>query len=249
MINDGGNSHDRIMIRIRKLLALGESGNRHEAESALSKARHLIRKFNVDLSSTDPDSDFISVFVGEPRLRHRREDYTLARLLVDEFSVFGIWINAYVLDRGKMGRVFEISGRPVHVKTAVYAWHFITRHIDRAWAEYNLDKGLNRSRKTDFATGLIGGFKSTLSEANAETQKKDRIQDPTLPVVQSDPALDIYVAERYPRITRFRRPGIRYDAGVTRDGNEAGRKLNLPKGLETDGQPRVLPLPFSPSSP
>jgi len=79
---------DKIMIKVKKLMALAESQNRHEAEAAMAKAHELIAKYNLDLMKKD--RDFFSVFIGRPALRHRREDYALANLLEEFYFVHGI---------------------------------------------------------------------------------------------------------------------------------------------------------------
>ena len=40
---------DKIMMKVKKLLPLARSRNRHEAESALAKAHQLISKYNIDI--------------------------------------------------------------------------------------------------------------------------------------------------------------------------------------------------------
>ena len=70
---------DKIMLRVKKLMALAESSNRYEAESAMAKAYELISKHNVDLLAHDEKRNFISVFIGKPALRYTREAYHLAR--------------------------------------------------------------------------------------------------------------------------------------------------------------------------
>ena len=58
---------DKMMARIRKLMALAESGNRNEAESAMAKAHDLILKYNVEVFSTRRQREFVSIFLGRPR--------------------------------------------------------------------------------------------------------------------------------------------------------------------------------------
>ena len=43
---DSPNSEDRILVRVRKLMALAQSKNQHEAEAAMIKAHELIKKYN-----------------------------------------------------------------------------------------------------------------------------------------------------------------------------------------------------------
>ncbi len=115
------------MTRIKKLLALAESSNAHEAEAAMMKAHELIAKYNIDLINTNERREFMSIFLGKPALRHWREDYHLAGLIQDFYFVQGIWVPAYVVDKEKMGRVLELSGTARNLKIAEYVLEFVRR--------------------------------------------------------------------------------------------------------------------------
>lgn len=221
-------SEDRIMVKVKKLMALAESGNRHEAEAAMAKAHGLIAKYNVDLLSADKKRNFISVFLGEPALRHFRETYHLASLLTDYYFVTGLWVSAWVLPKEKMGRVLEISGTPRNVEIASYVHDFVNHFIDIKWKTYNRDKGLTRYRKTDFAVGIIEGFREKL-KSQGENRSTSAVERSVIKV--GDPKLDAYMAHRHPRISSFRRSPSTIDATVHQDGRKIGKKMVISKGV------------------
>ncbi len=97
---------DRILMRVKKLMSLAKSTNRHEAEAAMTKAHELMRKYNIDLLSRSSRRSFVSIFIGSPALRHHREEYHLANLLQKYYFVQGIWVSSYVLAKGKNGTCF-----------------------------------------------------------------------------------------------------------------------------------------------
>lgn len=224
---------DRIVVRIRKLMALAESSNPNEANTAMRKAYELIARHNVDLIARGTDQEYTSIFLGMPRLRHFREVYHLAHLLQDFYFVQGMWIQAWVLEKNKMGRVLEISGTRKNVQIAEYIHDSVARYIDTAWADYRRGKGLNRYRKTDFAVGIIEGFKTTLKLASAPGSGGNGGQ---LPVRITDHALSLYMQRRYPHVRSFSNSGRGHDAGVLADGQEKGRQLIIAKGIRhSDG--------------
>ena len=230
---------DRILIRIRKLLALAQSRNRHEAEAAMIKAHQLIAKHNIDLLEHHRDRDFVSVFLGESALRHFRETYALSALIREYYFVEGIWIPSYVPEKGKMGRVLEISGTAQNVQMAAYVHDFVRHYIDGQWKSYNRDKGLTRYRKTDFAIGIIEGFRSKLA---AEIRSEQRTPESSALVKMEDPQLIRYMAHRYPRTTTLRRNPLRTDADVLEDGIQIGKKLVISQGItETGERGKYLP--------
>ena len=239
LLQDASNPDDKLMLRIKKLLALAESKNRFEAEAAMAKAHELIAKYNVELTQTDKHRQFISVFAGSPALRHPREDYHLANLLQNFYFVCGIWVPAYVISKGKMGRVLEISGTVQNIKIAQYVHDFICHFVDTQWLKYNQEKGLNRYRKTDFAVGIIEGFRDKL-ESNV--MKKKTKTDFFAIINKGDPHLAKYFKFKYPHTTSLKKTASHQDAGVLRDGKKVGKKLVIAKGIceRKTGKPRLI---------
>jgi hypothetical protein len=222
------NDSDKIKLRIQKLLALAQSSNFHEAESAMIKAHELMAKYESEQIFRNVPRDYFSMFVGKPALRHFAEDYALAHLLMDYYFVKGIWIGAYVIEKGKMGRVLEISGAARNLQIATYVFDFIGRFIDAEWDRYNTDAKMNRYRKTDFASGILSGFKMKLE---SESSIGKTVSDSHSLVPTTDLQLKQYFSARYPRIGSFRRKGRQYHPDVVSDGVEIGKTLVIRQGI------------------
>ncbi len=228
VVRESSSSEDKIMVRIRKLMALAQSKNQHEAEAAMAKAHQFIAKYNVDLLAHEENRNFVSVFVGRPALRHFREEHALARLLTDFYFVYGIWMPAYVVDKGKMGSVLEITGTVQNVKIAHYVHNFVRQFVNSQWKDYNKDNGLNRYRKTDFAMGIIQGFSSTLK---SQSERKRKVKDKRALVKIEDPLLKKHVAYKYPRTLDVSLRPLRHDGNVLKHGVSVGKKLVISKGI------------------
>ncbi|MBN1930651.1 MAG: DUF2786 domain-containing protein [Desulfobacterales bacterium] len=231
---------DKIMLRVGKLMALAESQNPYEAEAAMLKAHELIAKYNIDLLKLNENRNFYSVFIGKPALRHHREEYYLARLIQDFYFVQGLWISTYVIEKGKMGRVLEISGTRQNIKISGYIYDFIKHHINIQWKKYNKTNGLNRYRRTDFAVGIIEGFRSKLLSPKKE--RKDSSHPSALTTVE-DPCLKKYIAYKYPHTRSFRNKISNQDNNILQDGIDIGKKLVIFKGItKKSNQKRLLPV-------
>jgi len=230
---------DRVLVRIKKLMALAESRNPHEAEAAMVKAHSLMAKYHVDLLSRNEQRDFVSVFVGRPALRHFRDAYHLAHLLEVFYFVSGIWVPAYVLEKGKMGRVLEITGTPPHVEAAGYVHDFVTRFIDSRWSVLAPKRRPNRRHRTDFAVGVIEGFRDKLDRQRRRQLKT--IAPDALATVK-DHRLEAYMAYRHPRTVRFQRRAARVDLSVYEEGLQAGRELVISRGITQKTAQSVLKI-------
>jgi hypothetical protein len=227
---------DRLMVRIKKLLALAESRNRYEAEAAMLKAHELIAKYNVDLLDDDQNGDLISVFLGQPALRHLKEEYYLANLLQDFYFIRAIWVSAFVLDKEKMGRVLEISGTAKNIKLASYVYDFIRRYIDSQWMAYNKTRSLNRYRKSDFAVGIIEGFRTKLT---SYTRQNKKMKNYFAVIQKTDSALEHYFAYKYPHTANIRKAVSDQHQTILKDGKKLGKQLVIAKGITSSNKGKV----------
>ena len=223
--------NDRILLRVQKLLAMAQSSNRHEAEVAMGKAQEYIARYNVDLLAVDEKNRaYCSLCLGEPALRRGMNEYVLAGMLREFYFVECIWIPAYVVDKGKMGKVLEISGATENVKMGSYVHAFMARAIDDQWAGFNKDRQFSKQRKTDFALGLLDGFREKL-----RVQEKAWMQEGRSPyalIRKHDAGLKGYIGQRYPHLRRCGSSGRQIHEGVHKAGVEAGRRTILHKPIE-----------------
>ncbi len=218
---------DAVMVKISKLLALAESKNTHEAEAAMMKAHQLIARYNVELFKLHEKRNYHTRFVGKPALRHFRESYYLAGLLQGFYFVQGIWVPVFVVEKNKMGKVLEISGTRKNLEIAAYVHGFVEQFIDSQWKSYNRGKGFNRYRKTDFAIGIITGFRSRLESEQTNWKETDEYAL----IQKGDPHLYDYMAYRYPHTTKFCRKAKSQDHRVFNDGKKIGKEMVIHKGI------------------
>ena len=233
---------DRWRLRVQKLFALAESPNPHEAASAMRKARELITRHGDDRPQGAWTEPHISVLIGKPALRHFRDEYLLAQLLIDLYGVAGVWVPAYVLDKGRMGSALEISGRPAQIQVAAYAHDFVGRFIEGCWRQDRKLRNRGRRPLRDFAVGVIEGFraKTILPAKNPEPP----LTTSNAIVAIQDPRLTAYLRHRYPHLRNFRREGGRIDPTAYGAGLEQGRHLMIREGIggsdfSVDTQPAI----------
>jgi hypothetical protein len=228
---------DPIRRRVGKLLALAESANPHEARAAMRKAQVLMHRHQVERLSAPEEPEFLSAFLGTPALRHAREAYFLANLIQDFFFVEGIWVPAYVVAQERMGRVLEVSGEPHHVEMAGYVYDYVCRFIARQWSEAAARNAGRGTRRSDFAVGVIEGFRGQLAAPPPDHAAGGHL------VVLKDPRLATYLRQRHPRRRRIARGGGSQDEQAFAAGWERGRRLILARGIARRGTTIAGQLP------
>lgn len=229
---------DRVVARIRKLLALAGSPNQHEAENAASLAQKLMLRFNVELEAVQTPADFGFHHLGTPSGRifeyHRR----VAVILGEHFFVEAIWVPAYRPRDGKRGSVLEICGSRPNLTMAAYVHDFLHATAERLWKDYRRAKQIrsNRDRRT-FLAGVMEGFESKLDAQRSQFQQEGLVWVPLA-------ELGRYFRRRHPYVRSVRGSGTRVNDAYT-EGQRAGGEIVLSRPVE-DGPSGRAPRALGP---
>lgn len=223
----------RTVARIRKLLALAESPNLHEAEAAATAARRLMLKFNIEVeqamatnAEAGPGRRYGFRHLGKPSGRILEHDRRLAHILTEYFFVEGIWIPVYRPREGKRGSVFEIVGLEHNLQMAEHVHAFLSATAMRLWRDYRRETGRSSNRdRQAFLAGVMGGFEAKLDKQSARFGEQGLVWVPA-------PDLDQYFRRRYPRVQTVRRSGARRNEAYSQ-GDQAGRNIVLSKPVES----------------
>jgi hypothetical protein len=226
---------ERVLDRIRKLLALAGSPNQHEAEIAMRKAHELMLRHNVEVAATHTERSYEIRHLGDPARRGTRVESEIACLLSELFFVKVIRVPVYLPLLGKSGQVYEISGTHANVEMACHVYAFLLATAERLWAENRHDTRVRNGRdRLIYQSGVIGGFRDKL------LAERTGLQETGL-VWVGDGDLDRFYRARHPHITT-RRHHVRIN-GAHAAGREAGRTVVLHKPVERGsggGSPRLL---------
>lgn len=234
--NDAGS---RIVSRIQKLLALAQSSNQNEAESAARLAHKLMIKFNIELdASREPDSsrrDYKYRHLGHGSGKIFAHERILANILTNYFFVEGIWLRVYRPLEGKSGFVFEICGLEHNLTMSEHVYDFLIKTSSRLWDDYK--KSTSKTSKSDhlsFLAGVMRGFESKLGMQSSELQEQGLVWVPAADLKQ-------YHKARHPKTSSIRRQGARKSDSFA-DGKEAGRGITLSKPIhsESNYSPKAL---------
>ena len=231
--------YDRRVNKVRKMLSLAGSCNRHEAEAAMNKANCFIRKYNLERldAATTAYYSYEIVETGKKRLQiiERR----IASLLNDYFYVDIIYAELFDPTGLESFKTIELLGPSENVAIARHVYDFLSHKIDYLWQQYKKSTNAPGKLRKTYILGLLQGFREKLA---VEEGKFDRHRDLSrgkngaktisAMVVAKDPGLAKYTAQRFPRLRKvqYRAPGIHctrtYSAGKTE-----GRKITVHRSI------------------
>ncbi|HUU87426.1 MAG TPA: DUF2786 domain-containing protein [Candidatus Glassbacteria bacterium] len=252
-----GKTNEKIVDKVKKLMALGESPNKNESERALSKAHELMRKHNIDNLKEEREYEFtvrpIGISLGK---RTPNYMYSIGRIVSDFYFVK--YISSYHFDENKWvnQRHFELFGKPENLDLAEYVFHFLYNQGQELWKEFKKVKkeegfivrgntlvdpdGYYTSdnySKSAFLEGVYSGYSAKLSLGN-EKQKKDFEQCENYASLNellrtSESKLDKSYNSKYNVKYSSRSAG---SASGRSDGYQKGKSLQFRSGVGSSGK-------------
>ncbi len=230
VVGERGSEEGKILERIAKLLALAESPNEHEAQSAMNAARRLMLTHNLFVRSTGQSPAYSFRHLGVPTGRIELHNSLLANILQKYFFVQVIWVTVWRPLENRRGSVLEVCGTHDNLEMATYVHSFLSHTSEALWTLHKRAKGIRGDRdRRHFLAGVMTGFGERLdAERKADTGRGI--------VWVGDPALKNYLRRRYPRIQS---QGIGYGSHseARAEGHAAGRTIVLHQGISGKAPP------------
>jgi hypothetical protein len=224
---------DRVIEKVARLLALAGSASEHEAEAAMTAARRLMLKHNLQAPSGK--RDYGTRVLGAPKGRTTEHERRVGMLLGVHFFVEVLWIPVHVPSTGKRGHVLEVAGTEANLAMAEYAFAFVHRAAEESWKAHKKAHGiLGNADRQAFLAGVVAGFHRRLDEDAKQTKA-------TGLVWIGDADLQRFFRERHPRIVHVRR-GSHAGREAFGAGHEEGRRLVLhrPVSAAPESRGRLL---------
>ena len=210
---------NKTLERIRRLLALADSPNQHEAELAMRKAHELMLRHNIETIAGAREYEVRHL--GNPAKRTNRVESDVVSLLAEFFFVKVIRVPVYLPLAARTGFVYEIAGTAANVEMATHVYEFLLATAERLWRGNRGDARVRSGRdRMPYQSGVIGGFREKLRAERTVLRGTGLIW-------VGDSRLEKFYRTRHPHITRRRR-AVRIN-GAHAAGQEAGRTIVLHK--------------------
>jgi len=220
---EGETEREKILVRIKKLLALSSSNNVHEAEQATLRANQLLLDYNLKNVAPDSDKEYCALSV----ILMKRAS-PLLTAIYHILETFGVRV---VLNRSSDGAGLDLIGDRVNVELAEYMAHYLLRELPLLFKKTGLKGAV---AKNSFYTGVASGLKNKSNKAKDEIIKN---HGPALVALNHlEKNLDITFDFFYPRIRRTG-SNAQMDIDALEIGVAAGKNLSWRaplKGNQTD---------------
>lgn len=241
----------KIVDRIRKLLALAEGSEGHEAETAAAMARRLMREHAVSMESVEasnrPEDPLVKVRVAFDGLRLSRDPDKInyfsrtpwwKRELASAIGRYLDLRNAY----SKGNNIWWFYGYQSDVEVAIYLYEICARQINDACKAHVKEvkysymywtPGQSKTVGTEFRQSAVHGLRSKF----LELRKTERTEDPNgyALMVNRKSVVNRWVDENFSFGTS---KGWGGKAGHNQAGWTAGRNVRLNAGVSSNNTSR-----------
>lgn len=237
----------RFFAKVEKLLALAQSPNEHEAALAMQKANALIERYNLQQLASEAKSHYTHAIINLHKQSVSGCQRSICTILRDFFFVRIIQSQAYDPLSDQHHKTIELFGRAENVAVAEYCYHFLERELALLWGRNKSRfQGQTLRQKNSYCLGVLHGFHQKLKEQQAA--KPAMRTAPSLPAaaraltVITDPDLDEFIGQRFPRLRTVRRAGGQINRSTYSHGAADGKNIILRQGVagQDGNQGRLL---------
>ncbi|MDO8611111.1 MAG: DUF2786 domain-containing protein [bacterium] len=217
--NQNNNISDDLVHKIKALLRLATSSNEHEANLAMSRAKSLCVKYEIEMCSLDAYSD------GKPKANEpiiqdnvkMGNRFPISQNLVS--NILNKFFNVRVLYGGgrSWGRHITLIGRKLDIELATYINQHLNNEFLRLWRNFytkNESNGVTLKDRSGFMIGLSQGLSEKLAESQKNAEQEsftttvpiDRVeqvkQTYALAIINLRKNIDEKTAEFYPHLRK-----------------------------------------------
>ena len=220
----------KVLEKIKKLWALAESSNVHEAALAAAKANELLLRHHLEnLKCNDLQDEELTY---QHTIFATKQQRINAKLNVIA-SIARLFYVAPIFTSSSNGIALTAVGAYHNLQVAEYVAHFLDRELDRLWA---LSSHRGITARNSFYYGVAEGFESKIKAVQQTVASSKEL-------IKLEEDLAKKVKQVFPR-TRSRTTSARINAAAKSDGRQAGKNLSinpaLRKGPSSSSAPRLL---------
>jgi predicted SprT family Zn-dependent metalloprotease len=225
-------AYNNKVNKVRKMLSLACSANKHEAAAAMSKANSFIRKYNLERLDKIEASQYNYEIKNTGKKRLNIIARRIASLLMDYFYVDVVYSELFDAEKTEFHKTIELLGSIENVSFAGHVYDFLAQRVEFLWKNYRKTSSAPGKLRKTYILGLLQGFREKLEKEEKKQSISVRISSEidnyktiSSLVIAEDPGLSEFLGKRFPRLrkVKYGAPGIScsstYSAGKT-EGNK-----------------------------
>jgi hypothetical protein len=223
---------ESLLDTIRRLLALAESPNEHEAKAALAKAEDLMLRHNLSREEIDAATIGDGGYIEEEAATAGVLDTAwpfVAVILQQHFFVKILTRRCREAVDKPWHTTVSLFGRPANVRVAGHVAVYLMRKFRELWRAWHAPV---RERRA-FYHGLANGLDERLK---AERKRIAAGESDCRALALSDHALSRAMAEHFGRVSRRRVRPISGTRAAYHAGRERAADIKLQESLASDRQ-------------
>jgi len=229
---------NKVLDKVRKLFALGDSPNKEEAESAVAKAHELLVRHNLSMQDVDvKDKEFIEAMLFDDKANRPSWQRDLGLIVAHHFMVSFIGTidstRAIYVNSGNNAKSYKVVGTTVNVELALYTLNYLLgTYKSLADGFMKETKGIGSigdrvKMRNSFYLGLNLGLQEALKKQVKSEEERGL-------VLVKDPDLEKHVDDMCNGRTSQAKRNSDVNPAAAMAGAEAGADIKLRGAVSTD---------------
>ncbi|CCK81137.1 DUF2786 domain-containing protein [Desulfobacula toluolica] len=237
----------KMLRKVEKLMALGQSSKEAEAQAASRKANYLLNKYNlqrINAHDDNPDIKYLTICHKKKRIESIQR--AILSILRDYYYVNCITSDTYNAQDDTVYRCIVLIGKKEALIVAEYVYHFLLDTGRTLWQSFKKKNNAKRGDKVSFDMGFIAGIehnhKLMFEDSIMENSNSKGNIDTTLPVKATKALMTQHHEEickeksrLFPKLSTVRYGRHQASSGAFKEGFNNGKNTHIKKGVSNRG--------------
>jgi hypothetical protein len=232
----------KMLRKVEKLMALGQSNNQAEAQAASRKANYLLNKYNlarINAGEGDPNIGYLTICHRKKRIESIQK--ALSAVLRDYYYVNCVISRTYHAYDDTVYKSIVLIGRKEALIVAEYVYYFLLDTGRALWQNFKSKQGAKRNEKISFDMGFTAGIRDNHELMFADSKIKIK-GDQSLPVkvtrelmAQNHEENRREESRLFPRLRSGQYGRHQSSSGAFKEGFKNGKNTHINKGVTSSG--------------
>ena len=212
---------ERIIEKVKKLLAIANDKNDAESDAAMLMAQKLIAEYHLsEAAYTDKAADKVEETRVDIGYRCNGWKRRLSSVIASNFRCGTYYYGARA---GRRGQVIVFIGEGPDARLALQIFNFAAETGKIRWNEYHL-RGMSSTERETFLHAFVDGIKSRYEEQKQNNQQWGLVLAKPAGVTKAMSAIKLVCRPEHPRTSG-------YYSDARSSGYAAGRAFNSSAGV------------------